>query len=204
MKFNKILLTGLFAALVGVGLATPRATLAESSSCTASPCGTSASVDFRVVIPVFLHLQIGTGSLGTTNPTQDLITFDYTANSIDIGTGNPPGSTTGGDVGGGVVTAEVFGNGGDVTLNTLLTLGGSGLTDGTNFIAWDEIDTALSAGTMTPPVLQNAPVAPVVYVANPGGVVNLRNSTWTYTYANTTTPGAGNYDGTATYTASLP
>ena len=87
--------------------------------------------------------------------------------------------------------------------NTALTNPGSGLTDGTNFIAWDEINTTLSAGTMTPPVLQNGGVAAVPYTANAAGVVNLRSNTWTYTYANTTAPGAGNYDGTAIYTASI-
>ncbi|MFQ5757161.1 MAG: hypothetical protein ACE5H7_13875 [Acidiferrobacterales bacterium] len=193
MKFNKILLTGLIAALVGVGLIAPRSTLAESSFCTGTGCSTSASVNFQVVIPRFLVLRIGTAGA-----TQDTINFAPSAGVV--GDGNPV-SGTGGDATGGAVNTRVLSNGGNVTLSTALTNSASGLINGANFIAWGEIDTA-AAGSMTAPTLQNGGVTNEVYPAT-GSIVNLTD-TWTYTYANTTVPAVGTYTGTATYTAAIP
>ncbi len=195
MKLNKIFLTGLIAALVGVGLAAPRATLAESSFCVTAGCSTAARVDFEVIIPRFVRLRIGS-NLGTI----DNVSFQPTG--AVVGDSTAVSATSGGDISPGVLTASVLSNGGNVTLVTTLTDSASGLNDGAgNFIAWDEIDTA-DGGTMTAPTLQNGGVTDVVYTATLN-IVNLTD-TWTYTYANTTVPVDGTYTGRATYTAGIP
>ncbi len=197
MKFNKILLAGLMAALVGMGLAAPRATLAESSFCINATCSTTADVSFEVVIPRFVRLRIGSAG-----GTVDTVSFQPTGAEVGDPPSSPISAASGGDVSPGVLTARVLGNGGNVTLSTALTNPASGLINGGNFIAWDEIDTA-DGGTMTAPTLQNGTVTDVVYTAGGNGVVNL-SDTWTYTYANTTVPPDGTYTGTATYTAAIP
>lgn len=196
MSMHKSFVFALFAGLATLVLTAPRLVYAEATSCAAASCSTSARVDFEVVIPTFLRLRIGSAAAAIDN-----VSFQPAA--AVVGDSTPVSATSGGDVSPGVLTAQVVGNGGDVALNTALTNPASGLDDGGgNFIAWDEIDTA-DGGTMTAPTLQNGGVATVTYTAAANGVVNL-SDTWTYTYANTTVPGAGTYTGRATYTASLP
>ena len=189
MRSNKSLIY----ALAGGLLLLPQWALAESSSCNAASCSTAANVQFEVVIPVFLRLRIGSAAA------IDTVSFQPAANVVGDTFSQPAAS--GGDLGAGVLTADIRANGGDVTLSTGLS-DVNGLVAGTNYIAWSEIETA-NATNLTPPVLQNTAVTDVVYSANPGGVV-AEGDQWTYSYANNTIPGAGTYTGTVTYTAALP
>src|ERR1700759_1158976 len=113
--------------LVGAGaLMLPLMTFAESNvqtgAATASP-GATAHVDFTVVIPKILYLRVGTGSSYTTGvltstPTLDLLTFSPTAAQRGSGAAV---AGTGGDLSGGVETAAIVSNSGNVTLNATAT-----------------------------------------------------------------------------------
>jgi hypothetical protein len=185
-------------ALVAI-MAAPFAANAESTLATGTgPLSTTARVDFQITIPKFVSLRVG--SAGAVAP--NLVTFAPTAAQMDAG-----GVVTGGggDLGGGVVTAIVRGNGGNVTLGAS-TLGA--LQNGSNTIAWTEITTATSVPALTPPVLANGPSTSTTVTAAANGVVN-QSAAWTYSYANSAVVPAGTYggvnvnNGRVTYTASV-
>jgi hypothetical protein len=81
----------------------------------------TAQVDFSVVIPKILYLRVGAGSAYTTGAlstvnTVDLITFSPAVGSVGNGTAV---AGTGGDLTGGVETAAVVSNSGNVTRHSL-------------------------------------------------------------------------------------
>jgi hypothetical protein len=203
--------------LVGVAaLALPLIASAESNvqtgTGTASP-GATAHADFQITIPKMLYLRVGTGSSYTTgalsgNATVDLISFAPTAGAVGNGTAVPG---TGGDLAGGVETAAVVSNSGNVTLNA--TAAGA-LNDGaTDTIAFTQITTTtstLTSATALPaPTLTNGVSANVLLTAPATKVIN-QDAKWTYAYANTTVPAAGTYggvnvnNGRVVYTATMP
>lgn len=203
--------------LLGVtALTLPMLTFGESNvqtgAATASP-GATAHVDFSVVIPKILYLRVGTGSSYTTgvlsaNPAVDLITFSPTTAQLGNGTAV---AGTGGDLTGGVETAAVVSNSGNVTLNA--TANGA-LSDGTgDSIAFTQIKTAastLTSATALPaPVLSNTTSANVVLTA-PASKVIVQDAKWTYSYANSATVPSGTYGGVnvnnsrVVYTATMP
>src|SRR5260221_7339135 len=123
----------------------------------------------------------------------------------------PTVAGTGGDLTGGVETAAVVSNSGNVTLNA--TASGA-LSDGAgDSIAFTQLTTTawtLTSGTALPaPVLANGTSSNVVLVAPATKVINL-DAKWTYAYANTTLPPAGTYGGVNVnnsrvgYTATMP
>src|SRR3954471_24576017 len=66
----------------------------------------NARLNFSIVIPKFLYLQVGTGTYPTTVATIDSITFDMTSAVASIGNGTPQAATAAsGDLGNGAVTA---------------------------------------------------------------------------------------------------
>jgi len=188
----------------------------QTGAATASP-GATAHVDFQVVIPKFLYLRVGTGSVYTgatpsyaNNGTIDLINF--TPTSAQVGTGTAVAATAAsGDLANGIETAAVVSNSGNVTLNATAT---GALSDGAgDSIAFTQITTTsstLNSATALPaPVLTNGTSANVVITA-PATKVIVQDAKWTYAYANTTTPPAGTYGGVNTnngrvvYTATMP
>ena len=184
-------------ALVAV-MAAPFAANAESSFASgAGALSTNARVDFQITIPKFVSLRVGSAAAPIS-----LVTFSPTAAQIDAG-GAVAG--VGGDLGGGVVTAIVRGNGGNVTL-AASTLGA--LQNGANTIDWTEITTATSVPALTPPALANGASVSTTVSAAANGVVN-QTAAWTYTYDNTDVVAAGSYggvgvnNGRVTYTASV-
>lgn len=173
----------------------------------------TAKVDFQVTIPKVLYLRVGTGSaypitLASVG-TVDLVSFAPTAAVVGNGTAVVG---AGGDLTGGVETAAIISNSGNVTLNATAT---GALSDGgTGTIAYTQITTAATALTgaytlLPAPVLANGVSANVVLVA-PATKVITADAKWTYSYANTTTPAAGTYggvnvnNGRVTYTATMP
>ena len=217
MKSSNRLTSQACAFVLGAGaLALPLLGSAESNvqtgAATSSP-GATAHVDFSIVIPKILYLRVGTGSSYTTgaltaNPAVDLITFSPTASQVGSGTAI---AGTGGDLSGGVETAAVVSNGGNVTLNA--TANGA-LSDGAgDSIAFTQITTAastLTSATALPaPVLTNATSANVVLTA-PASKVIVQDAKWTYSYANTATVASGTYggvnvnNGRVVYTATMP
>jgi hypothetical protein len=184
----------------------------QTGAATATP-GATAHIDFQVTIPKVLYLRVGTGSSYTTgvltnNATVDQIQFAPSAAALGNGT---PIAGTGGDLTGGVETAAVVSNSGNVTLNA--TAAGA-LSDGAaNTIAFTQITTTsstLTSATALPaPTLTNGVSANVVLTAPATKVIN-QDAKWTYAYANTALPPAGTYGGVnvnnsrITYTATMP
>jgi hypothetical protein len=203
--------------LVGAGaLMLPLMTFAESNvqtgAATAAP-GATAHVDFTIVIPKVLYLRVGAGSAYSTGAlssvnTIDLITFTPAAGTVGNGT---PVAGTGGDLTGGVETAAIVSNSGNVTLNA--TAGGA-LSDGNgDTIPFTQITTAattLTSGTALPaPVLTNGTSSNVVLTA-PATKLIVQDAKWTYSFANAASVPAGTYggvnvnNGRVVYTATMP
>jgi outer membrane lipoprotein SlyB len=172
-----------------------------------------ARVNFRITIPKILYLRVGAGTaypttlgnLGTVN----LLNFSPSASGLGNGT---PVAGSGGDLTGGVQTAAIISNSGNVTLNATAT---GPLGDATgDSIPYTQISTAASALTagytlLAAPALTNATTANIVLTA-PATKVIKADAKWTYSYANTISPPAGTYGGVnvhnsrVVYTASMP
>jgi hypothetical protein len=184
----------------------------QTGTATSSP-GATAHLDFTIVIPKILYLRVGTGSAYTTGAlssvnTIDLITFTPAAGTVGNGTAV---AGTGGDLTGGVETAAIVSNSGNVTLNA--TASGA-LSDGNgDTIPFTQITTAattLTSGTQLPaPVLTNGTSSNVVLTA-PATKLITEDAKWTYSYANAANVPAGTYggvnvnNGRVVYTATMP
>jgi hypothetical protein len=164
----------------------------------------AANLNFKVVIPRVLFLGVGTGAATTpmaTNSTKDTLTFDYTTNAAALGTGAAAASVTnnGPVPAGGGFPVRVFGNGGQITLTTTNPVS---LTSGTDTIPFTQITaTSSDATNLAVPALTGGTSTPVL---STGTKVTDRSATWTYAYSNSTVAPAGTYNGTVTYTASMP
>lgn len=212
----------LVAGALAVALALPAGTaLAESNVITAAGTA-SARLNFSVVIPKFLFLQVGTGTAFANNTGIDIIEFNMTSAIASIGNGIAQSATTGGNVSPGVVTARVVGNGFTAATNlTATTLGA--MSNGTQTLSWSEI------AVLAPAALTGVTPAPASTLAHPGtlsnpfsdtgntsvsltpvnGVIN-QGAQWTFQYKNATVPAAGTYGlnvankGQVTYAIALP
>ena len=200
---RNIILKSAVALAVGI----PLIASAESNFTTGAgtPLLATAKVDFTIIIPKFVSLQIGTAGAGSI----DLITFTVPAASIGAGGAGIAG--TGGDLTGGVVTAKVTGNNGQVTLTATAAAGG--LTNATaDTIPFSQITTATavntSATSLPAPVLANGTSANVLPALT--GKITNQDAKWTYNYSNSAVVAAGTYGGVnvnggrVTYTASMP
>jgi hypothetical protein len=203
--------------LLGAGALTlPLLAFSESNvqtgAATASP-GATAHLDFSIVIPKVLYLRVGTGSAYTTGNltsvnTIDLITFTPAAGTVGNGTAV---AGTGGDLTGGVETAAVVSNSGNVTLNA--TASGALTDTTTDTIPFTQITTAATTLTSTTalpaPALSNGTSSNVVLTA-PTSKLIVQDAKWTYSYANAANVPAGTYGGVNTgnsrvvYTATMP
>ncbi len=207
MKRAKIKLVALSVVAASVAMIAPVAN-ADTITDVAAPFSAPTRLDFRIIIPGFLRFRVGTNVPGTI----DQITFDLTATPGNVGNSTAVAGT-GGDAGGGTAAnVTVQGNDGQITITESNNSGGNGLCTGTaadGFIAYSEIATTPSDPVNLPaPLLSNAGGGTSLPVLNAGKVTN-RSGTWSYGYANTTTPSAGTYGtqangGRVTYTASMP
>ena len=191
--------------------AAPVMVRAESSFVTgaAAPLTTTAHVDFQIIIPKVIYLQIGTGTNLTTVATVNPINFTVPAANIGNGTAVAAAAASG-DLGTGAVTVRMYGNNGTYTLSTTATgQMGNGVAGQT--IGWDKILVASAALPAAGHIAMytNTGVMSTT-VAAVAGVV-ARESQWTYTYANNSLAAAGTYGGInntnnsrLTYTASIP
>jgi hypothetical protein len=184
----------------------------QTGAATATP-GATAHLDFSIVIPKILYLRVGTGSTYATGAltsvnTIDLITFSPAPGTVGNGTAV---AGTGGDLTGGVETAAIVSNSGNVTLNA--TASGA-LSDGNgDSIPFTQITTAattLTSSTQLPaPVLSNGASSNVVLTA-PATKLIVQDAKWTYSYANAANVPAGTYGGVnvnnsrVVYTATMP
>jgi hypothetical protein len=192
MKLLRITLAAAAVAAAAVPL-----TARAESSITSLPSGTmtaTARVNFSVVIPRFVFLQVGTGTLLAANGTIDSIAF--TPAVAVVGNSTAVAATAAsGNLGNGGVTVRVIGNVGNVTMSATA---GPNLVSGSDNIPWTQIATAVTGGATHPTI--NGATA--VYTAT-GNVVNVSGS-WVYSYLNTVTPAAGTYTGQVLYTATTP
>jgi hypothetical protein len=203
------------AAITAAVALAPLAAQAESTFQTgAGALSGQARLDFRIVIPKILFLQVGTGPVApamTANATINLIDFG-TVTGANVGDGSIIAATAGsGDLGNGAVTARIVSNGGDVTFNSTTT---GALNNGTatETIPYSEIAVATAVLTSAVALPMPAFVATggttSTTVAATNRIVN-RDARWTFTYRNTTVPAAGTYggvntnNGRVTYTASV-
>jgi hypothetical protein len=190
------------------------ATAASTYSTGTATLTATAQVDFSVVVPKILYLRVGTGSAYTTGAlstvnTVDLITFSPAVGSVGNGTAV---AGTGGDLTGGIETAAVVSNSGNVTL--VATASGA-LSDGAgDTIPFTQITTAAAANTaaytlLPAPVLSNGTSSTVTLTA-PASKTIAADAKWTFSYANSVTVPGGTYGGVnannsrVVYTATMP
>jgi hypothetical protein len=184
----------------------------QTGAATATP-GATAHLDFSIVIPKILYLRVGTGSAYTTGAltsvnTIDLITFSPAAGTVGNGTAV---AGTGGDLTGGVETAAIVSNSGNVTLNATASgalSNGSG--DTIPFTQINTVASTLTSGTQLPaPTLTNGTSSNVLLTA-PASKLIVQDAKWTYSYANAANVPGGTYggvnvnNGRVTYTATMP
>lgn len=199
-------------AAVALAVAAPMLANAESAFTTGAgtPITASARLDFQIVIPKMLFLQVGTGTANAANATINQIAF--TVPAANVGDSSVISASAGsGDLGNGIVTAKVAGNNGNITF-TSTTLGalnnGSGDT-----ISYGQISTAAatltSATVLAHPTLADGATTTVTLTPASGKVIQ-RDAKWTYTYLNQNVVAPGTYGGVnannsrVTYTASMP
>jgi hypothetical protein len=211
---KKILLVSLLS-LAGL-LAAPAH--AESTYTAPAIVGSTATarMDLTIVIPQVLFLRVGTSTGNTaTDGTIDATTF--TVPAANVGDASVIAGV-GGDLTLGAVTVRVYGNGGNVSLNSTTT---GPLTTGTagETIPWSQIGVAGAALAATTSGFTNAAIThPAFNTGASGGTGTAATLTatnrlvrlegkWTYSYLNANIPAAGTYGGTVakngrvTYTA---
>jgi hypothetical protein len=159
----------------------------------AAAAATTARLNFSVVVPKIIFLQVGTGPVApalTANATVDTVTHTVAAASMGDGT------AVAGVSSGGAINARVLGNGGNV--NFAAVGSGAGLTGPGVTIPWTQIVPA-SSGALIHPVIGAAAVS----LAAVSGVVN-QTTVYSFNYSNSAALAAGTYTGTVTYTATNP
>lgn len=165
---------------------------AESNISTGAGALTAtARLDFRVIVPKVLFLQVGTGTAFAANPVVDRVDFTLTAAQAAT-----VGSTVAGISTGGTVNARVLGNGGTVTFGAVGTAGG--LTNGAQTIPWADIVPTATGGTLIHPAISGGTSA----LAATAGVVNS-STVYSFNYTSSSVVAAGTYNGQVVYTASV-
>lgn len=202
---NKILAAALISSL-------PFVAHAESNFVSGATGSAVAHLDFQVVIPRFLYLQVGTGTAYTNVTTVNQLVFTVSASGV--GTGTAAVTPTGGDISAGVVTAKVAGNNGDITFTS--STAGAMTDPAGDTLSWSTITTTAAANTTATTLAHPGPLAdagtPSVTLTSVGKVVN-QDAKWTFAYANANIVAAGTYGGggatntgkgRVTYTATMP
>jgi hypothetical protein len=209
-----------FNAIVAAALILP-ATLAFAESQTVNPAASASTatgrLDFTVVIPAVLYLQVGAGNGigGVNNVTTDSLTFTVPATNIGDATVVNAGAGDG-NLTNGAVTVRVFSNfGTNVSLNSSVSgqlINGSGDT-----IPWTQIAVAAAADPSPLLGFTNTGIAHPTFSATTGnGTATVlaaasklvrQQGKWTFSYANANVVPAGTYgntvlkNGRVTYTA---
>jgi hypothetical protein len=199
-------------AAIALAITAPLVANAESAFTTGagSPITATAHLDFQIIIPKVLFLQVGTGTANAANATINQIAF--TVPAVNVGDASViNASAASGDLGNGQVTARVIGNNGTVTF-TSTTAGALGNGAG-DTISYAQIAATVlpntSAVALAHPTLVDGATTTVTLTPASGKVMN-RDAKWTFTYLNSAVVAPGTYGGTnvnnsrVTYTASMP
>ena len=216
----------LAAAALVAAAALPAGT-ARAESTFVNGAGTAnARLNFQIVIPKFLYLQVGTGTYPTTVGTIDTLVFDMSSAIANVGSGTAQ-SGTGGDLANGAVTALVVGNNFTAASYSFSATTTGALSNGAgNTISWSEIQLAAGSpsaivvvpaatavlqhpGTVAAPFADGA--ATTVSLAPVSKVIN-QAAKWTFQYKNTNVPASGTYGvngatlngGQVTYAIAMP
>jgi hypothetical protein len=206
MKTNLIL-----KAAIALAISAPLFANAESTFSTGAVTTASARLDFQIIIPRVLFLQVGTGTQMATLGTINQIAF--TVPAVNVGDGTAiNASVASGDIGNGTVTARVIGNNGTIAF-TSTTLGALN-NGGTDTISYSQIAATVAANTSaTPlahPTLVDAATTTVTLTPTAPSKVMNRDAKWTFTYLNSAVVAPGTYGGVnannsrVTYTATMP
>lgn len=178
--------------VIALSLAAPLLASAESDL-TVGTGSAAAKLNFQVVIPRVLFLAVGTGNATLAdNGTVDQLTYDYSANPADVGSGTDSAAQT--------VNVRVLGNNGQIAIGAAGS--GTGLVsnlDAADIIPWTEILAASNSTDFAAPAV-GASANPTL---NAGKVTN-RTATWNFAYSNTAVAAPGTYSGQVTYTATMP
>lgn len=187
---------------------------AESQFVTPAITGSvaTARVDFSIVIPQVLFLRVGTSSgNAATDGTIDGIVYTVPAANVGDGTAIVG---VGGDLAAGAVTVRVYGNGGNISLNSST----SGLMTNVagDTLPWSQISVAAAPLAATTTGYTNAAITHPAFNAVSGlGTATVLTATakvvrvegkWTYGFLNNTAFAPGTYgtsarNGRVTYTA---
>lgn len=198
MRFNSLASTAAIALAVAGLAGLSGVAQAESNLGSASA---SASLDFQVVIPGLVFLQVGTGDFQRDDTNVDDIVFDVQPAQLVSG-GSVAATAGSGNLGDGEVNVRVWGNIGELRLSSTA----EELSDGAgNTIPWSQITVGTTGGNAPPHGTFSADGSISQLLTPPGNskVVN-RIGTWTYSYANTEQPSQGTYSGKVTYTVANP
>lgn len=193
-KFTKI---ALLAALAAV----PMMASAESDLSTGAGALTAnARLDFRIIIPRFLYLSVGTSTALADNTTVNRVEFDVPVASLGTGAFAATSSTAPAYP----IAVRLIGNGGPIDIRSTTTT--AGLSNGAgDTIAWTTLTATAAGATPIPhPDFVNTGSTTVAVAPTSGTKITDRTGTWTYSYSNATVPAAGQYDGQVTYTALMP
>lgn len=198
---------------VAAALLAPQWAAAESDVNTAAGPNSTATarLDFRIVIPRVLFLQVGTGTVFTDNTAVDLIEFSVPAANLGDGTDV---AGTGGNLTAGAVDVRVFGNNGNISLQAA-SGGGADINNGAgDTIPWTELLVTAAAGAggsgFTATSIPHPTINGAATTITATNKVVRQHGTWTFAYDNTTAYAAGTYggvnanNGRITYTATLP
>lgn len=216
-------LTWLAAGVLAAGFAFSSGTArAESNFQTGAGALTAtARLNFSIVIPRFLFLQVGTGTTFANNAAIDTILFDMTGSAASIGNGTAQAGT-GGTPGPGAVNARVVGNSFAAAANLTATTTGAMSNGAGATISWSEISVAApTAITVTPAaasVLSHPGTLAAPFADGASTTVSLTPVTrvinqaalWTFSYKNTNVPPSGTYgatvanNGQVTYSIAMP
>lgn len=171
------------------------------------PFNAQANLNMRLDVGKFLYLQVGTP--GAVIDTVQFNLGSVVSGSNVVTTLSAPLWGTGGAVpasSAGTLQVVVRGNSGPISLTATNNGGGLGLANGAGgFLNYNQILTSSDNAALPAPVLSNAGGSTVTITANAyGGLVTDQVANWTFTFANTMVPAAGNYSGQVTFTAAMP
>jgi hypothetical protein len=181
----------------------------------------AAKLDFRITIPRVLYLRVGTGTDSANNTAVD--TIDFAPAAANVGSGTAVAATAAsGDLTNGAVTVRIYGNNGNITLNSANT-GPLNNSVAAQTIPWSQIAVTPAALAATTAGYTNGAITHPTFNAGAAGgagtatmltasATNMvrQEGKWTFSYANTVLPTAGTYGGVnvnagrVTYTASMP
>ena len=191
----------------------------SSSGPSSSPSQTTGRValNFAIQIDKFVFFRLGDGAWPTPGGTTSSIGFTLSPSIPATPTTPAVGNNTAVNwsgtapsfsvaASGNMLPVEVRSNGGQVSLRATVT---TALTSGTHTIPMSEIVVSSSDTNLPAPVIPASGAGSTVLVTGGGsGTVNslvtVRNSTWTFGFANSASWSAGNYSGQLQFTASVP